>query len=394
MLKNVYVAGGVRTPFGSFTGSLSGLTAPQLGSLVIRDALRRAGVDGKEVDEVLFGNVIGAGLGQNVARQASLGAGLGTNVGATTIGKVCGSGMRAVILAAQAIQCGDAHLIVAGGTESMSNAPYLLPKARAGYRMGHGELIDSVIHDGLWDVYSNQHMGNCGDLCARRFDFSREDQDTYAVQSYTRAVKAWEDGFYAEGVAPVEVKTRKGTVTVDRDEDVSKFQGEEKLRSLRPAFGPESMVTAGNASGINDGAATMLVFDDDKKNALGIKPAARILGHANAAMEPEWFTIAPIHAIRALCDRLDIKPGDVDLYEINEAFAVVAMVAIRELELDHSRVNVAGGAVAIGHPIGATGARIINTLARALERQDKKLGIACLCIGGGEASAIAIERCA
>jgi len=394
MLKNVYVAGGVRTPFGSFTGSLSELTAPQLGSLVIREALRRAGVDGKEVDEVLFGNVIGAGIGQNVARQASLGAGLGTNVGATTIGKVCGSGMRAVILAAQAIQCGDAHLIVAGGTESMSNAPYLLPKARTGYRMGNGELIDSMIHDGLWDVYSNQHMGNCGDLCARRFDFSREDQDTYAIQSYTRAVKAWEDGFYAEGVVPVEVKTRKGTITVDRDEDVSKVQGEEKLRSLRPAFGPDSMVTAGNASGINDGAAAMLVFDDDKKNALGIKPAVRILGHANAAMEPEWFTIAPIHAIRALCDRLSIKPDDVDLYEINEAFAVVAMVAIRELGLDHSRVNVAGGAVAIGHPIGATGARIISTLARALQRHDKKLGIACLCIGGGEASAIAIERCA
>ncbi|UCC31286.1 MAG: thiolase family protein [Phycisphaerales bacterium] len=393
MLRNVYVAGGVRTPVGSFNGGLSGQTAAQLGSIAIRNALQRAGVDAREVDEVLMGNVLGAGLGQNIARQASIGAGLSTNVGATTVNKVCGSGLRTAILAAQAIQCGDAHLIVAGGCESMSNAPYLLPKARTGYRMGHGELIDSMIHDGLWDVYTDQHMGNCGDICARKYDFSREDQDAYAVESYTRAIKAWEDGFFAAETVPVEIKTRKGTTVVDRDEDVAKFQGPEKLRGLRPAFGKDSMVTAGNASGINDGAAAMVVFDDDKKNALGIKPQARILGHANAAMESEWFTIAPIHAIRMLCDRLEVKPGDVDLYEINEAFAVVAMVAIRELGLDHSRVNVAGGAVAIGHPIGATGARIIGTLVNALNKHDKKIGIACACIGGGEATAIALERC-
>ncbi len=394
MLKNVYIAGGARTPFGSFNGSLASLSAVELGGKVIRHALQRAAVDGEEVDEVLFGNVLGAGLGQNVARQASLLAGLGTNVGATTISKVCGSAMRAVILAAQAIQCGDAHLVVAGGCESMSNAPYLLPKARAGYRMGHGQLVDSMIHDGLWDVYTDQHMGNCGDLCARKYDFSREEQDSYAIESYKRAIKSWEDGFHAADVVPVEVKTRKGAVTVDRDEDVGKFAGDQKLRALRPAFGPESDVTAGNASGINDGAAAMVVFDDEKKNALGIKPQARILGHANAALESEWFTIAPIHAIRSLCDRLEIKMADVDLYEINEAFAVVAMAAIRELGLDHARVNVAGGAVAIGHPIGATGARIITTLVRALQRRNKKLGIACLCIGGGEASAIALELCA
>lgn len=393
MLKNVYVAGGVRTPVGSFNGGLSGQTAVQLGSIAIRNALQRAGVDAREVDEVLMGNVLGAGLGQNIARQASIGAGLGTNIGATTINKVCGSGLRTAILAAQAIQCGDAHLIVAGGCESMSNAPYLLPKARTGYRMGHGELIDSMIHDGLWDVYTDQHMGNCGDICARKYDFSREDQDAYSIESYTRAIKAWEDGFFAAETVPVEIKTRKGTTVVDRDEDVAKFQGPEKLRGLRPAFGKDSMVTAGNASGINDGAAAMVVFDDDKKNALGLKPQARILGHANAAMESEWFTIAPIHAIRMLCDRLEVKPGDVDLYEINEAFAVVAMVAIRELGLDHSRVNVAGGAVAIGHPIGATGARIIGTLVNALHKHDKKIGIACACIGGGEATAIALERC-
>ena len=393
MLKNVYIAGGTRTPFGAFGGSLVGLTAAQLGSAAIRNAVARTGVESREVDEVFFGNVVGAGLGQNIARQASLGGGLGVDVGATTISKVCGSGMRAVIHAAQAIQCDDAHLIVAGGCESMSNAPYLLKKARTGYRMGHGELIDSMIHDGLWDVYTDQHMGHCGDLCARKYAFSRADQDDWAVESFTRAIKAWDDGFFADEVVAIEVKTRRETIVVDRDEGVSQFRGEEKLRSLRPAFGPDSSITAGNASSISDGAAAMIVFDDDKKNALGLNPSARILGYANAAMESEWFTIAPIQAIRRLCDRLAIKPGDVDLYEINEAFAVVAMVTTRELKLDPARVNVAGGAVAIGHPIGASGARLIITLIRALERHDKKLGIACLCIGGGEASAIAVERC-
>jgi len=395
MLKNVYVAGGVRTPFGSFNGSLSSLSAPQLGALTIRETLKRAGVDGMEVDEVLFGNVIGAGLGQNVARQCTLGAGLNVNVAATTINKVCGSSMRAVILAAQAIQCGDAGLIVAGGCESMTNAPYLLRKARTGYRMGHGELIDAMIHDGIWDVYTNKHMGTCGDQCAAKYSFSRRDQDDFAIESYKRAIKAWDDGFYAKGVVSVEIPSKKGPATiVERDEDVAKFHGEEAMRTLKPAFAPDGTVTAGNASKINDGAAAMVVFGEEKKKALGLKPVARILGHANAAMEPDWFSIAPIYAIRKLCDKLEIKPQDIDLFEINEAFAVVAMAAIRELKLDHAKVNVAGGAVAIGHPIGATGARIINTLTRALEKQNKRIGIACLCIGGGEASAIAVERCA
>ncbi len=393
MLKNVYIAGGVRTPFGSLNGSLSTVSAAELGGLVVREALKRARVDSKHVDEVIFGNVIGAGLGQNIARQVALRGGLPTSVGATTVGKVCGSGLRAVILAAQAIQCGDAHLIVAGGTESMSNAPYLIPKARAGYRMGHGQLIDAMIQDGLWDVYTNQHMGNCGDLCARKYSFSRQEQDTFAVQSFQRAIKAWEDGFLAGEIVPVEIKGKKGATVIDRDEDIGKFQGEDKLRSLRPAFGENSTITAGNASGINDGAGAMVVFDEERGNSLGIKPAACILGHANAAMESEWFTIAPIYAIRKLCERLDWRPGDVDLYEINEAFAVVAMAAIRELSLDPARVNVAGGAVALGHPIGATGARLIITLIRALEHRNQKRGIACLCIGGGEASAIAVERC-
>lgn len=393
MITNVYLAGGMRTPFGSFNGSLSSISAGELGAHAIRASLERAGVDGKEVDEVLMGNVIGAGLGQNVARQATLKAGLDVSVGATTVNKVCGSSLRTVILAAQAIQCGDADLIVAGGCESMSNAPYLLPKARTGYRMGNGELIDAMINDGLWDVYTNQHMGNCGDLCADKYNFTREDMDTFAIESYQRAIQSWDDGFYAEGVSPVEVKSRNGSTIVERDEDVAKFQGEEKLRGLRPAFGKESSITAGNASGISDGAAAMVVFNEEKKSALGIKPQAQILGHANAAMESQWFTVAPIHAIRKLCEKLNLSPGDVDLYEINEAFAVVAMVAIKELNLDHAKVNVAGGAVAIGHPIGASGARLINTLVRSLHKRNKKIGIACLCIGGGEASAIAIERC-
>ncbi|MDO8632722.1 MAG: thiolase family protein [Phycisphaerales bacterium] len=393
MLKNVYVAGGVRTPFGSFNGSLSALTAPELGSIVIRNTLQQAGVDPKEVDEVLFGNVLGAGIGQNPARQSSIGGGLGVEVGATTINKVCGSATRAVILAAQAIQCGDAGLVVAGGCESMTNAPYLLRKARSGYRMGHGELVDAMIYDGLWDVYTSRHMGTCGDQCATKYNISREDQDDFAVESYKRAIRAWDDGFYKSGVVPVEIKSKKGATVVERDEEVAKFQSEDKLRSLPPAFGPGGTVTAGNASKINDGAAAMVVFDDDSKKALGLKPVARIMGHANVALESDWFTIAPIFAIRKLCEQLKIKPTEVDLYEINEAFSVVPVVAMRELKIGHDRVNVAGGAVAIGHPIGATGARLINTLARALHARHKRIGIACLCIGGGEATAVALERC-
>ncbi len=393
MQKTVYIGGGMRTPWGAFNGSLSSLTAPQLGSLAIRAALQKAGVDVREVDEVIFGNVIGAGLGQNPARQASIGAGIGVEVGAVTVNKVCGSAVRAVVMAAQSIQCGDTGLAVAGGCESMSNPPYLLMKARTGYRMGNGELVDALIHDGLWDVYTNKHMGACGDQCAKKYDFSRKDQDDFSIESYRRAQRAWDDGFFAGEVFPVEVKTGKTVTRLEIDEDLSKYQGEDKLRALKPAFGPESTITAGNASKINDGAAAMLVYGDDKRKALGLKPDAKILGYANAALEPDWFSIAPIYAIRKLCEQLKIKPSDVDFYEINEAFAVVAMAAIRELKIDHAKVNVTGGAVAIGHPIGATGGRIISTLVRSLIRGNKQLGIACLCIGGGEALAIAVERC-
>jgi len=392
MLKNVYVGGGMRTPFGAFNGALSPFTAPQLGSISLAATLKKSQIDPREIDEVYFGNVIQAGCGQNVARQVARGAGLGVEVGATTVNKVCGSSLRAAVIAAQAIQCGDARVVVAGGCESMSGAPYLLRKARTGYRMGNGELVDAMIFDGLWDVYTGKHMGSCGDLCATKYNISREDQDSLAIESYQRAIRAWEDGFYAAEVVPVEVKDKSGSHFVDHDEDVAKFHGEDKLRALHGAFGPNSTVTAGNASKINDGAASMIVFDDDAKKSLGLKATARILGHTNVAMESDWFTIAPIYAIRKLCEQLKIKPGDVDLYEINEAFAVVAVVAIRELKLDAAKVNVCGGAVAIGHPVGATGARILNTVVHALHQFNKTLGIACLCIGGGEATAVAVER--
>lgn len=393
MLKNVYVAGGVRTPFGTLSGSFASLSAAQLGSVALRHTLDRVGVKGADIDEVIVGNVVGAGVGQNIARQVSLGAEIPHSVGATTVNKVCGSSMHAVILASQAIQCGDSGLIAAGGCESMTNAPYILRKARGGYRMGHGELIDAMIHDGLWDVYNNKHMGTCGHQCAAKYKISREEQDEFAIASYERAIQAWESGFYGDEVVPVEVASRKGSITVEKDEELEKYRGADKLRQLKPAFGPDTTVTAGNASGINDGAASMVVFDDERKEKLGLEPAARILGYANAAQEPEWFTTAPILAIRKLCEKLNLKLSDVDLFEINEAFAVVSLVAIKELGLDRAKVNVAGGAVAIGHPIGASGARIINTLVHALHTHDKKIGIAAICLGGGEADAIAVERC-
>jgi acetyl-CoA C-acetyltransferase len=392
MLKNVYLAGGVRTPLGAYLGSLSDLSAAQLGAHAIKANLERAGIKPADVDEVFMGNVISGGLGQNIARQCSLGAGLGNEVGATSINKVCGSAMRAIILAAQGIQCGDIGLAVAGGTESMSNAPYLLPKARKGYRMGNGELVDAMIHDGLWDVYNNVHMGTCGDACASEFGFSREDQDAFAIASCERAIAGWEGGFYGKWVIPIEVATRKETIRVERDENLARFNPD-KVRGLRPAFGKAGTITAGNASGINDGAAACVVVDEARMQQLGIQPIARILGHANVAMEPTKFTHAPIHAIRKLADKLGLKLGDVDLFEINEAFGVVAMAAMKELNLEHDKVNVHGGAVALGHPIGSTGAWITISLAHALRERGKKLGIASLCIGGGEASAIALEAC-
>jgi acetyl-CoA C-acetyltransferase len=327
----------------------------------------------------------------HVARQVGISAGLSAAIGATTVNKVCGSGLKAVMLAAQAIQCDDASLVVAGGTENMSRAPYLLEKARSGYRLGNGELIDAVIRDGLWDVYNKVHMGTCGDRCAEKFGFTRQQQDDFAATSFKRAVQAAASGVFAREIVPVQVTAGRETVTVSEDESPKRFN-EEKLRKLKPAFGEKGTITAGNASSINDGAAAVIVLPDEKMKSLGVKPQARILGYATYSREPEWFTLAPIGAIERLLKTLSLQIKDVDLFEINEAFAVVAMAAQKDLGIPREKLNVNGGACALGHPIGATGARLIVTLLHALEAQNLKRGVAALCIGGGEATAIAIER--
>ena len=392
MLSEVLLAGGMRTAIGSFGGTLSEVSAVTLGSVAVKAALQQAGAAGDQVDEVIFGNVLSAGLGQNVARQTSIGAGLSNSIGATTVNKVCGSGLKAVMLAAQAIQCGDAQVVVAGGTENMSQAPYLLPKARNGYRMGHGEVVDSMIRDGLWDVYNDLHMGLCGDRCAARYQFTRQDQDDFAVASYQRALEAQRQGRFAQEIAPVEIAGRKGTVTVDQDEEPVRFQ-EDKLRALRPAFGKEGTVTAGNASSINDGAAAVVVLSADKARQLGVRGQARIVGFATFSREPEWFTIAPVGAIQKLLSGLGWDVADVDLFEVNEAFSVVPMAVMRDLKVPHDRLNVHGGAVALGHPIGASGARVLVTLLHALREREARRGVVSLCIGGGEGVAMAVERC-
>lgn len=392
MIKDVYLTGGARTAIGSFCGAFDGTPAPVLGSAVVQAALSRAHIRPADVDEVIFGNVIGAGLGQNVARQVSIGAGLSPNVGATTVSKVCGSGLKSVMLAAQAIQCGDASLIVAGGTENMSRAPYLLEKARGGYRMGNGEVVDSMIKDGLWDVYNNVHMGTCGDRCAEKFRFTRQEQDDYAVTSFQRAIAAMKDKRFAAEIEPVQVKVGRETITVADDETPKKFN-EEKLRKLRPAFGEKGTVTAGNASSINDGAAALVVVSGDRAKASNITPIAKILGYATFSREPEWFTLAPIGAIEKLLNHLSLDVREVDLFEINEAFSVVPMAAMKDLGIPREKVNVHGGAVALGHPIGASGARTLVTLLSAMKQWSARIGVDALCIGGGEAVAIAVELC-
>jgi acetyl-CoA C-acetyltransferase len=392
MNNEVYLSGAVRTPIGTFCGSLESVPAPALGSAVVKAAIARAGVPAEQVNEVIFGNVVSAGLGQNVARQVTIGAGLSPMVGATSVNKVCGSGLKSVMLAAQAIQCGDASMIVAGGTENMSRAPYLLEKARSGYRMGNGELVDTMIRDGLWDVYKNVHMGLCGDRCAEKYGFTREQQDEFAVTSFKRALEAAKKGSFAREIEPIAVKAGKETVMVGEDENPKKFN-EEKLRKLRPAFGEKGTVTAGNASSINDGAAAVVVLSGEKVKQLALKPQAKILGYATYSREPEWFTLAPIGAIEKLLNKLSLSVAQIDLFEINEAFSVVPMAAMKELHIPSEKVNVHGGAVALGHPIGASGARTLTTLLNALKERGGRVGINCLCIGGGEAVAMAVELC-
>jgi acetyl-CoA C-acetyltransferase len=376
---------------GAFQGALSPLKASQIGAAAVRASVERAGIEADAVDLVLMGNVLPAGMGQAPARQAALYAGLGHGTPAVTLNKMCGSGLEAVIQASRAVAVGDAEVVVAGGMESMTNAPYLLPGARGGLRMGNQSLIDSMVFDGLWDVYSDQHMGACAELCAGRYHFSREQQDAYAMRSYRRAQAAMNDGTFAGEIVAVDVPGRRGAViTVSEDEGPTKVDFD-KVPGLRPAFEKDGTVTAANASTLNDGAAALVVTSEAIARERGMPVLAHIRGYSGHALEPEWFTVAPVEAMKKLFARLDWTPDSVDAYEINEAFSVVPMAAIQEFGLDEDRVNVLGGAVALGHPIGASGARILVTLLSALKRGGGRRGMASICIGGGEALAMGIE---
>jgi acetyl-CoA C-acetyltransferase len=391
-MRKAVIMSAARTPIGSFNGALSAVAATRLGSIVITEALKRIELKGAEVDEVIMGNVLSAGLGQAPARQASLGAGLPKSVGCTTVNKVCGSGLKAVMLATQAIVSGDAEVVVAGGMESMSNAPYLLTKARTGYHMGHGELVDSMIRDGLWDVYNQFHMGEAAEICADTLGISREDQDQFAVLSYRRSLEALQRGEFRREIVSVPVSQRDGADQLVEEDEEPKRVSLERLPTLKPAFRKGGRVTAGNASSISDGAAALVVMLEEKAKALRLNPLARIVNYGSFATDPAWFTTAPVHAISTLLKKTGRKITDVDLFEINEAFAVCSIAVNRELGLNPDRVDVRGGAVALGHPIGASGARILTTLIHALEDMNLTTGVASLCIGGGEAVAMMIER--
>ncbi|MGV3724008.1 MAG: thiolase family protein [Actinomycetota bacterium] len=378
-----------RTPIGNLLGSLSALTAPELGAAAIREVVSRAALDASTVDEVIFGNVLQAGVGQAPARQAAMRGGVPPEVGALTVNKVCGSGLKAVMLADQSIRAGDARVVIAGGMESMSNAPYLLPKARQGYRMGNAELVDSAVHDGLWEPHHNYHMGCTGELCARTYEVSRERQDAYAARSYERALAAQALGAFDNEIVPVEVKAGKKQVMVERDE-APRVTTLETLAGLRPAFDKEGSITAGNSSKVSDGAAAVCVMSEEEAARLGLQPLARIVASATHSREPEWLMMAPEDAIRNCLRRAGWESAD--LYEINEPFAAATVALIDALKLDPDQVNIPGGAVALGHPIGATGCRILVTLLYALRRTGGRTGVASLCLGGGEAVALAVER--
>jgi acetyl-CoA C-acetyltransferase len=388
----VYIVSATRTPIGAFMGSLSSVTAPRLGAVAIEAALQRAKVSPDRVDEVFMGNVLSAGIGQAPARQAAIYAGVPHKVPATTVGKVCGSGLQAVLFGAKSIALGDAEVVVAGGMESMSNVPYYLPQARSGYRMGDGKIIDGMIHDGLWDPYGNFHMGVAGDACAKEYKFSREAQDEYAKESFRRALAAQREGMFADEIVPVSVAQKKGDPLVVKDDEGPPAGKPEKFASLRPAFGKDGTITAANASSINDGASALVLASEKAVKEHKLEPLGRIVGYAGAAQAPEWFTTAPAAAIKNASTKLSIPTDQIDLFEINEAFAVVAMAVNQLCGLDPQRVNVRGGAVALGHPIGASGARILTTLLYTMKAQGKKRGLATLCIGGGEALAVVVER--
>lgn len=390
-MNDVVILSGKRTPIGSFQGALSSFSGPQLGAVAIRAALESAGITGDQVDEVLMGCVLQGGLGQAPARQAALGAGLPVSVPCTTINKVCGSGMKTVMMGAQAIRLGDAQVVVAGGFESMTNAPYAMPAARSGFRMGHAQALDLMIHDGLWDPYKNVHMGNCGDATSAECGFSREALDGYAAESYTRALNAQKEGRFADEIASVSVPQRKGDpLVIDTDEEPGRGNIA-KLPELRPAFAKDGVTTAGNASSINDGGAAMVLASGAWAEAHGKKPIGRVVQYAQHAQEPEWFTTAPAAAVQKLLDRAGLSVSDVDLFEVNEAFSVVAMVVAQKVGIPHEKLNVNGGAVAIGHPIGMTGARLALTALHELRRRGGRYAICTPCIGGGEATAVLIE---
>lgn len=389
-MNNVIISA-VRTPIGSFMGSLSSLSAPKLGSIAIAEAVKKAGIKNENVDEVIMGNVLTGGVGQAPARQASIYAGLSTSVPCLTINKVCGSGLKAIMLADQSITLGDSKVVVAGGQESMSNAPYLLFKARTGYRMGNGQIVDSMIHDGLWDVYNNFHMGNAGELCSTECDISREEQDEFAIMSYKRSLEAQEKGWYKNEMIPITIQSRKGDILVDFDEEPTKVKFD-KIPTLKTVFKKDGTVTAANASSINDGASAVTVASEAQAKVLGAKPLARIISHATHAQDPEWFTTAPAEAMKKAAAKAGIKIEDIDLFEINEAFSSVVIISHRKLDIPYDKINIHGGAVSLGHPIGASGARILTTLIYALKKMNKKYGMASLCIGGGEAVAMVIEN--
>jgi acetyl-CoA C-acetyltransferase len=390
-IHEIVVVGYARTPIGSFQGALAPLTAPQLGAHAIREALQRSGVRPDQVSEVIIGNVLTAGVGQAPARQAMIGAGIPHSVPALTINKVCGSGMKAVMLGAQSLVTGESSVVVVGGQESMSNAPYFMPAARSGFRMGNAQVLDSMIHDGLWDPYHQQHMGNCGELCAREMHFTREAQDAFAIESFKRALQAQSQGKFQAEIAAMTLSGGKGdSIRFEQDEGPAKVKFD-KIPTLKPVFDKAGTVTAANASTLNDGAAALVLTTSKHASALGLSPIARIVSQASHAQDPQWFTTAPAGAMRKAAERAGWSMGEIDLFEVNEAFAVVAMAAEKELSIPRDRLNIWGGAISLGHPIGASGARIVMTLISALRDSGKKRGLAGICIGGGEATAVAVE---
>ncbi len=392
MAKGAFILSAVRTPIGSFLGSLSSLTAVELGAIVLKEAVKRAGIDPKLIEEIIMGNVVSAGIGQAPARQAQIKAGLPPEIPAITINKVCGSGLKAVMLAAQAIKAGDADVILAGGMESMSNCPYALQRARTGYRMGHGQLIDLMIFDGLWDSFENKHMGELGEFTAERSGITREMQDEFAFNSHQKALRAIDNGWFKDEIVPVTVLQKKGEpVIVDTDEGPRRDTSLEKLSQLKPAFKPNGTITAGNAPSVNDGASAILVVSEEKLKELGLKPMALITGYSVSAVEPKMLFYAPVEAVKKLLKQMGKSIDYFDLIEINEAFSAQVLADGKELGWDWERVNVHGGAVALGHPIGASGARILTTLLYAMKRRNAKTGLATLCLGGGSAVALSVE---